>query len=243
VGTKRKAATSSVFIKSAVVVCLFGLIITPFLLYQASSNKMYPAFSKPLIGSLYAATCLLGILAVFQPKNCQRAFMFNPLWLIQEKDDSAEDLSEKIPFAGHHPDCLHFSPTRIKIGKSTLCASCAGLLIGALAALFGTALYFFVGDSLTLPNLAAILVSYAGLVLGLGQFRLSGYVKLAANAWFVFGSFLILATADTMRASLLIDFYVLGLIVFLLVTRISISEWNNKKICCECGKCLLRQEP
>ena len=240
--TETKPSITSVFVKFAIIVCICGLIITPFLLYQANGNKIYPSFTKPLIGSLYAATCLLGMLAVFQPKNCERAFMFNPLWSLQEKDDSAEGPSLKIRFAGHHPDCPHFSPNRIKVRRRTLCASCTGLLIGALAALFGTALYFFVGVSLTLPDLAAVLVGYVGLLLGLGQFKLRGYIKLAANAWFVFGSFLILAAADTMRTSLLVDFYVLRLIVFLLITRISISEWNNKRICRECGKCMLKQE-
>jgi hypothetical protein len=64
------------------------------------------------------------------------------------------------------------------------------------------------------------------------------YVKMAANALFVVGSCMSLVAADLIGQSLLVDAYVLGLIVFALWFRILLSEWNNKRICVACGRCI-----
>ena len=76
------------------------------------------------------------------------------------------------------------------------------------------------------------------LLVGLAQIKMSGYVKLAVNALFVVGSCICLFVADLAVRSLLVDAYVLGLIVFMLWLRIWLSEWNNKKTCATCGRCV-----
>jgi hypothetical protein len=76
------------------------------------------------------------------------------------------------------------------------------------------------------------------MLVGLAQIKLGGYVKMAVNAMFVVGSFICLVAADLAAQSLLVDAYVLGLIVFTLWLRILLSEWNNKKMCAECGCCV-----
>jgi hypothetical protein len=73
--------------------------------------------------------------------------------------------------------------------------------------------------------------------LGLAQIKLAGYAKVISNMVFVVGSFVILAEADLLGGSLLVDFYVLGLIVFLLWLRILFSERNNRRICQTCQSC------
>jgi hypothetical protein len=231
-----KKSETGLFVKFAVIVCVLGLFLVLTLVLQPESHKMYPSFSKVLIGSLYSLLCLAGIFAVFYPKNCEGAFIFKAR--PPEKESELADF-EKIRFSGHHPACEYFSPNRLKIGETTFCASCAGLLVGALAALAGAIFYFFVGF-MPPVGLPVLLVGYACLFFGLSQFRLGGYVKLAANALFVFGSFLTLMAVDGLRANLLIDLYAFGLIVFLLITRIYISQWNNKRICAKCSSCLWR---
>jgi hypothetical protein len=72
---------------------------------------------------------------------------------------------------------------------------------------------------------------------GLAQIKMGGYVKVAANTLFVVGSFICVVEVDLVGRSLLVDFYVLGLIVFMLWFRILLSEWNNKRICMACGLC------
>ena len=76
------------------------------------------------------------------------------------------------------------------------------------------------------------------MLLGLAQIKLNGYVKMAANALFVVGSGISLVAADLIGQSLLVDAYVLGLTVFMLWFRILLSEWNNKKVCVACGRCV-----
>ncbi len=76
------------------------------------------------------------------------------------------------------------------------------------------------------------------MLVGLAQIKMRGYVKMAVNALFVVGSGISLVAADLAAQSLLVDVYVLGLIVFMLSFRILLSEWNNKKTCVVCGRCI-----
>jgi hypothetical protein len=76
------------------------------------------------------------------------------------------------------------------------------------------------------------------MLLGLAQIKMSGYIKMAMNALFVVGSSISLVVADLVEQSLVVDAYVLGLIVFMLWFRILLSEWNNKRICLGCGRCI-----
>ena len=150
-------------------------------------------------------------------------------------------VSGKMRFRGHHPDCEAFSGNRVTIQKVVLCAACTGMLFGAVVALIGTLFYFFVGF-VPLPAAPAILfVGYGGLLLGLVQFKFGCWLKLMFNALFVLGSFIVLVTADVLGKSFVIDLYVLGLILFLLLARILFSEWNNKRICSKCEGCEWRE--
>ena len=200
---------------------------------------MYPSFSRLLTGTLYAAICLLGATAIFYPKSCENRLMLQNSSQYENKSNGLLQQA-KIHFVGHHPDCPFFSGNRIGIRKLTFCAACTGLLIGALAAIAGTIFYFFMGALLFPVNINLCFVSYFAMLIGLFQFKLMGFVKLTANALFVFSSFILLMAADLLGSSLLINFYVLGLIVFVLYTRILISDWNNKRICAKCSGCLLR---
>ena len=228
------------FLKFAVVVSIFGLVGIPLLLSQSGNHQIDFLFSKPLIGSLYTGICVVGISAVFYPNKCERTFMFRRQSGFPEQCDR-EVLSGKMRLVGHHPDCEAFSGNRITIQKVVLCAACAGMLVGAVVAIFGTLFYFFVGF-VPLPAAPAIFyVGYGGLLLGLVQFKFGGWLKLTVNALFVLSSFIILVTADAIGKSFFVDLYVLGLVFFLLLTRILFSEWNNKRICFRCEGCECRE--
>jgi len=189
---------------------------------------------------LYSVICILGIFAVFYPKKCENTFMFKKHMELRRYGDHPV-LSETMQFKGHHPNCKEFSTNRIKIQNAVLCSACTGLLVGAMGTLIGTLFYFFIGFTLTQADPKFLFVGDAGMLLGLVQFKFGGYLKLMVNALFVLGSFITLITADLLGKSLFIDLYVLGLIVFLLLTRILISEWNNKRICVKCEGCELHK--
>lgn len=228
------------FLKFAVVVSVFGLVIILLLLSQSGNYQIGFWFSKPLIGSLYAGICVVGIGAVFYPNKCENAFMFRKQSGFREQGDRGVPSGE-MRFSGHHPDCAAFSGNRITIQKVVLCAACAGMLLGAVVALIGTLLYFFVGFVPLPASPAIFFVGYGGLLLGLVQFKFGGWLKLIINALFVLSSFIILVTADVLGKSILIDLYVLGLILFLLLARILLSGWNNKRICFRCEGCKRRE--
>jgi hypothetical protein len=234
-----ESKASGFFLKFIVVVSVFGLFGIPMLLSRSGGYQIDFLFTKQLIGSLYACICILGISAIFYPNKCEETFMFRKYSELRLPGDHAV-LSDRMRFRGHHPDCEAFSANRITIQQVTLCSACTGLLVGALLALSGTVFYFFVGVVPSVADPRVFFVGYAGMALGLVQFKLGGYLKLVVNALFVLGSFVTLITADSVGKSLLIDLYVIGVIVFFLLARIQISEWNNKRVCVKCERCELR---
>jgi hypothetical protein len=222
------------FLLFAVLASIFGAVTITVFLFQPVSDHSNFAFTPTLIGSIYSAICLLGICAVFYPKKCQGTSMFQHV-IKSSRDQSVTP--NTVEFRGHHPDCSEFAANRIKIRKTVLCAACSGLLVGAIVALVGAVLYFFVGHNFLWSDPRILVISNAGMLLGLFQYKFAGYVKVAVNALFVLCSFVTLVMADLLGKSLLIDLYVLGLIVFFLATRIRLSENNNEKTCRRCKLC------
>jgi hypothetical protein len=214
---------------------VLGLIILPFLLFQSVKFEVKFPNDMFLVGTLYSLVCLLGIVAVFYPKKCQNTFAFKENVALENKSRTGE--GSDLIFEGHHPKCGKFDGNRIKIRGFVFCSACAGLLIKAILALTGTMLYFFFGTPFPLADLKILLVGTVAMLLGLVQFVFRSYAKLIVNSLFVVGSLLMLISADLIGGSLLIDLYVVGMIIFLLTTRIMLSEWNNRKICLECGSC------
>ena len=217
---------------------VFGFAILFFLLVQSARFQLNIQNSSFLGGIAYSVVCFLGVAAVFQPKRCQKSFTLSKQVNSQSRCEVVEGSGSTVK--GHHPDCSEFEGNRIQIRGIVLCSACTGLFLGTMAALVGTILYFFFRVPMPLADLKFLLVGCVAMFLGLAQFGLRGYFKLIVNAVFVVGSFVILVTADLIGKNLLIDFYALGLIVFLLLTRILISEWNNRRICLKCESCKFR---
>jgi hypothetical protein len=216
-----------------VAVSVFVLALTPLLLLQPNLQTDQSPFPRPIMGTIYSIVCVMGIVAVFYPGKCRMMFQ-KPNISPNSKNSSALAMQIK----GHHPDCEKFTANRVTIKGRAFCASCSGLLIGAIAAIAGIVLFSLGFFDLDVGSLWVLAVGEALMLIGLAQIKLGGYVKLAVNALFVVGSFFSLVVADLVGQSLLIDAYVLGTIVFMLWFRILLSEWNNKRICVACGRCV-----
>jgi hypothetical protein len=217
---------------------------TPFLLISLSGLclliliAVYPpkvvenfTLRKPLVGSILAVECLLGILAVFYPKRCSRVL-----------DASAENRltsnqNSRPRIRGHHPDCKNYSTHISQVGNRYFCAGCAGLFSGAVATLAGTILYFF-GNLPLAPSLPIFLLGCAGVALGLLQFHLfnlqSSSLRLLLNAFFVFGTFLALIGLDAIAQNIFADLFLISLSFFWLYTRISLSRQDHRNTCRSC---------
>ncbi len=225
--------SSKFFLLFLVAVSIVGLALVPLLLLQPNLQGDLSPLRQPLVSALYGVVCVLGIVAVFYPGRCRLMFQ-KPA----ASPNPQKTASSAVGFRGHHPDCEKFEANRIAFRGSVFCAACTGLLIGAIAAMAGIVLFSLGYFSLGAGNLWVLAAGEVLMLVGLAQIKLGGYIKMAVNALFVVGSCIVLVAADLAAGSFLVDAYVLGLIVFMLWFRILLSEWNNKKTCLMCGRCV-----
>jgi hypothetical protein len=211
----------------SICVSVFGLIIALMVAFNPpTSNNANLFWRKPLVGLVFGLVCTLGVSAALFPKRCSGAFHFPKA--------SHGPAFKRISGASHHPDCKEFSTHVIRLRNHTLCAACTGLLIGALIALVGTALYFFGGWHIEETGLSIVLIGETATSLGFSQAKFKGFVRVALNASFVIGAFLILVGIDELAESVLIDLFITASIVFWILTRIQLSQWDHWRICSRC---------
>jgi hypothetical protein len=209
----------------ATSVSIFGLLVV--LMIGINPPTIYESFfwRKPLIGSIFSLICILGIFAALFPRRCSQTFHF--------RKENMNMTSTRIDAASHHPDCGKFSAHVVHVGSHTLCAACTGLLLGAITALAGTAFYFFGGWNIEI-GFPTALTGAVGIVLGFLQLKFRGFIRLILNMFFVFGAFLILIGIDQLTKSLFVDFFLVALIAFWILTRIQLSQWDHWRICSNC---------
>ena len=213
------------FLIFAISVSIFGLFTV--LMIGINPPTIYESFSwrKPLIGSIFSLICILGIFAALFPTQCSQTFHF--------RKENMNLTSHRIRAASHHPDCGKFSAHMIHVRNHALCAACTGLLLGAIIAIAGTAFYFFDGWNIEV-SFPAVLIGTVGIVLGFLQLKFRGFVRLILNMFFVLGAFLILIGIDELTKSLFVDFFQAAMIVFWILTRIQLSQWDHWRICSNC---------
>jgi len=213
-------------------ISIIGLVLVPFLIMEPNLHSFQFADQRSLVGTTFCAVCVCGVVAVFYPAKCSRMFQHT-----LDPHLPVKSAQNGLRMEGHHPSCQNFLANRIKILGRVFCAACSGLLVGAAISLVAAGAYFFGGLNAGLGSVWLILFGEICMFLGLVQIKAAEFVKATLNALFVVGSFVTLAAVDAIEKSLLVDFYVLGLILFFLWFRISLSEWNNRRICRECRVC------
>jgi len=222
-----------------VSVSFFGLILAVLLAVYPPISKEDFAWRKPLVGLAFGAVCMLGILAVFFPNQCSRFFDAGK----KEKGQSRFSHATPSTLRGHHPPCEHFSTHVFGLGGRVFCATCSGLFLGALIALVGVSLFFFGNWQTGQNSLLLASVGTVGVVLGLLQSPLptlqNSGIRLLSSIFFVVGTFLILIGAEEAAQSTSVDFFLVVLSLFWLMTRISLSQWDHQRICSKCtlGSC------
>lgn len=218
--------TRSPILMFNVGVSIFGLFIVLMLSVNPPVSHESLFWQKPLVGFVFSLICVLGILAALFPRQCSQTFHF--------QKESAGIVSRRISVTSHHPDCEEFSAHVIRISSHTLCAACTGLLLGAIIALVGTVLYFFAGWHIEEMGFPIVVIGVTATILGFFQLKLRGFVRLTLNVFFVLGAFLILVGIDELTGSLLIDIFIEAFIVFWILTRIQLSQWDHRRICSRC---------
>ena len=218
-----------------------GLLIVVFLVAFPPVVTSDFLWRKTIIGTTFGIICVLGVLAVIFPTKCSG--------LLEPKKQNSgpstihyNSQESSISLRGHHPTCGKYSAHVFQLLGKTRCAACIGLLFGALLALAGSVLYFFVGLTVSSYSLVLVLFGVFGILIGLFQFAFRGVFRLAANTVFVVSTFLVLASIDATVGNLFFDLFVVCLVVFWLFTRISLSKWDHERICssCETENCSAR---
>ncbi len=191
------------------------------------------AYQSLIVGMTFVAVCLFGILAALFPSFCTAISAFGK----QRNMDNDGAETRRIILRAHHPSCRNYSTHILSIGKYRFCATCSGLLVGAVIAVIGTAAYFFAGVTLGNPLTMATFGS-AGVLIGLAQSgfpRLStGKTRFLASIFFVFGTFLMLASIDSATKNIALDLFFVSLSVLWILTKIALSQRDHYVTCSEC---------
>jgi len=216
-------------------VSFLGLFLAGMLAFYPPIVRDSFPWRKPAIGSVFGSICILGILAVFFPKWCSGVFDFG-----KEEGDGRPSIGTfafhgtSSAVQGHHPVCENFSAHVFRVGNRTFCTACTGLLLGGLLALVGTVLYFFSDWQVEQNSSLLVWVGILGVGFGFFQFKFRTFARLFFNTSFVFGVSSILIGADELAGSVTVDLFLIALTLFWLFTRISLSQWDHKRICCAC---------
>jgi hypothetical protein len=227
-----------------VVVSFFGLLIISVIALSPPVSQEDFVWRKPLIGSLFASVCVLGILAVFFPNECSKVFDFGKEGkrrskFLGFKRGVAISKCDSPLLRGHHPTCGQFSSHVFRVGGKVFCATCSGLFLGALLVLVGVASQFLGSWQIGLSAFLLVWVGIIGVILGLLQSLVLTFhrsvVRVFSSAFLAIGSYLILVGIDELANNVFLDVFLIFLTVFWLMTRISLSEWEHEKICSKCN--------
>ncbi len=226
-------------------VSIFGLVvIMASLLFPPNVSENIP-MRKPLVGIIFGSICIAGMIAVVFPGPCSRSISFGGEKPAKSAFKKPRVSSKKF-FIGHHPNCGKFFPHVLRTGDKTICAGCAGLFLGGFMALIGSLLYFFgnfqIGQNIFLLAWVGAACVTLGIVQPLFFSPQRSSIRSLINALFALGAFLILIVADGITQSIYLDLFLLLLVLFWLLTKISISRWSHYEICRRCGvaNCELR---
>jgi hypothetical protein len=201
------------------------------------------SWRKPLTGLIFSTICVLGILAVFSPNHCFKIFNIGKKRkVVGSNSTQYESHGTSNTLQGHHPTCGNYDAHLFEFKGKIFCAACVGLLSGGLFALVMTAIYFFSDLQVSGYSTLIVILGIVGVSLGLFQFKFKSLIRMTVNFIFVIGTLFILIGIDELVHSLFFDLFAVCLTVFWLLTRISLSQWDHKKICtnCEIENCRIR---
>lgn len=215
-------------------VSIFGLVLSTFFVVHPFAVEDDFAFRKLTVGSAFSAVCIMGIFAALFPSSCSAISKFRK----RNGNDSGTHTIHETNLRAHHPSCDNYSTHILSIGNMKFCATCLGLLVGAILVLFGTSLYFFAGLGMGDPTIL-VLLGVAGVSLGLLQSVLpkfsGGLTRFFASILFVTGTFLMLVGIDAAAKNTSIGLFFVTLCVLWILTKITLSQKDHQRICANCS--------
>jgi hypothetical protein len=217
-----------------IAISIFGIVLSVFVAIQPSPIVDDFSLRGLTAGSAFTAVCILGIIAALFPSSCSAIPTFGKdIGHGQLKSDVHETILQ-----AHHPSCDNYSTHILNVGNKRFCATCSGLLTGAIIALFANLTYFFAGSQL--GDLSTLVwIGSAGVVLGLLQSGFprvgGGLTRFFASIVFVLGTCLMFVSIDSAVGSIAVDLFFVSLSVLWILTKIALSQRDHKLTCSKCS--------
>lgn len=219
-----------------IAVSFFGLMLAVVFVVNPLETQDDFALRKPVVGSALAVVCVLGIFAVLYPDSCAGIVGFKN----QGRTVHSFSGSRTKVLRGHHAACKPYSTHVIRIGNKRFCASCSGLLVGAIIVLVCIGLFFFGNLRISEKPFVPILIGVVGVAAGLlypvvpVKFQ-NGFTHFFAGVLLATGSFLIVAAVEEVTKNLSVNLFFVALSVLWLATKMSLSQWEHRKTCAQCS--------
>lgn len=218
---------------------LGGLSLLVVLTANPATSRITFPLQALATGLIFTIICLIGITLGVFPSHCARAVHFRGRTTGGDATDPDTSPGTSVAFQGHHPTCSRFATHVVQIGDATHCAGCVGLVTGAVISLVGCIAYFFLGVSVGAAGWPVFGVGVGGVVCGVLQYHLfrgcSGGIHCLVNVVFVVGAFLLLVAVNALRSNFALEAYLCALMVFWILTRITLSQREHARICAACG--------
>ena len=219
-----------------IVVSFFGLMLAVVFVVNPPEAQDDYALRKLVVGSALAVVCVLGIFAVLYPASCAG------IAGLKGRDKAVHSFHKvrvKV-LRGHHATCAPYFTHVIKIGNRVFCASCSGLFVGAVIVLVCIGLFFFLGLKIGEAAFVPVLVGVVGVATALlypvvpVKFQ-NGFTRFFVGVLLAVGSFLIVAGVEEAAKSISINLFFVALSVLWLATKMSLSQWEHRRICARCS--------
>jgi hypothetical protein len=213
------------------LVSILGLVISTSILERTTHPPTELGGARILVWFSYGFICLVGILSVFLPGPCSRT-----VGIRRSPEEHLEGYSVRATrvfgvflLHGHHSPSEDIGATReLQFRGKNFCASCFGLLTGAIVSLIAISVYLLSGWKdgylawfVYFLGVTAVALGFASTLLEMGA-----RTKFLLGIIFIAGTSFMLIASDAVAASLTADFLVMLLAVFWLLSRISLSHRN-----------------
>ena len=217
-------------------VSFFGLFLVVISVFNSPVAQEHFTFRKPLVGLAFSAVCVSGVFAVLSSGSCGGIIHFKK----RKKNLHNSTEPNTLVLLGHHASCTHYSTHVIQASGKILCATCSGLLVGAVISLVGIGLFFFVNLPIWGDPLLLVFVGIFGVASGLLYPSVpvkaqNSYPRFFVGALLAVGSFFILVGVEKAISSLAIDFFVIVLSALWVVLKIHLSRREHRRICARCS--------
>jgi len=210
-------------------VSAFGLAMSASLLGISSPFPSELSGRRALVALAYGTVCVAGILAALFPVACSRflGIQRSPTEDKGSLETRATRVFGVLLLHGHHPAGSGQKSHELWLGAKSYCATCFGLLTGAVVSLTAIVVFALSGwaDGRFAYTLYA--VGVVGVILALVPalgLRIGAPARFALAAVFVLGTCFMLIATDVLTENLIADLFVVLLAVFCLLSRISLSH-------------------